>query len=83
MLTVTELVEEAVSDRQSCTTGGDVSLEANCTLSSHRFRITVRSAQAVQIPASQVLVAHLDSFDHVENFSVVIRDLRPRWVESI
>ena len=42
---IIELVDDAVADRQTCTTGGDVSLEANCTLTSQRFRITVRSAQ--------------------------------------
>jgi signal transduction histidine kinase len=31
----------------------------------------------LHIAASQVLVAHLNSFNHVENFSVIIRDIRP------
>ncbi|MGP1609532.1 MAG: ATP-binding protein, partial [Burkholderiales bacterium] len=39
--------------------------------------VLVCSAQGLQIPASQVLVAHRNSFSHVENFSVIIRDLRP------
>ncbi len=42
---IIELIDDAVADRQTCTTGGDVSLEANCTLTSRRFRVTVRSQE--------------------------------------
>jgi two-component system cell cycle sensor histidine kinase/response regulator CckA len=39
--------------------------------------VVVRTAQGLQIPASQVMVAHRNNFSHVENFSVIIRDIRP------
>lgn len=39
--------------------------------------VVVRTAHGLQIPASQVMVAHLNHTNHVENFSVVIRDIRP------
>lgn len=41
---IIELMDDAVPDPESCTTGGDVSLESTCTLTSSRYRITVRSA---------------------------------------
>lgn len=41
---IVELMDDAVPDPENCTTSGDVSLEANCTLLSSRYRITVRSA---------------------------------------
>ncbi len=41
---IIELMDDAVPDPKSCVTGGDVSLEANCTILSSRYRITVRSA---------------------------------------
>lgn len=42
---IVELMDDAVADPSSCTTGGDVSLEAGCTMQSSRYRITVRSQQ--------------------------------------
>ena len=42
---IIELLDDAVKDDEICTTGGDVSLEASCTLTSSRYRITVRSAE--------------------------------------
>ncbi len=39
--------------------------------------IVLRTAQGLQIPASQVLVAHRNGLNPVENFSVIIRDIRP------
>lgn len=41
---VIELMDADVPDPENCTTGGDVSLEAACTLTSNRYRVTVRSA---------------------------------------
>jgi len=41
---IIELMDDAVPDPESCVTGGDVSLEASCTILSSRYRITVRSA---------------------------------------
>lgn len=40
---IIELLDDAVQDDKTCTTGGDVSLEANCTILSSRYRITVRT----------------------------------------
>ncbi|MDQ2703145.1 MAG: pilus assembly protein [Pseudomonadota bacterium] len=41
---IIELIDDAVTETQNCTTGGDVSLEAACTQKSSRYRITVFSA---------------------------------------
>jgi type IV pilus assembly protein PilX len=43
---IIELLDDAVQDDKICTTGGDVSLEANCTMLSSRYRITVRTPEA-------------------------------------
>lgn len=40
---IIELLDDAVQDSKVCTTSGDVSLEANCTILSSRYRITVRT----------------------------------------
>jgi len=42
---IIELLDDAVQDDKVCTTGGDVSLEANCTILSSRYRITVRTPE--------------------------------------
>ena len=42
---IIELLDDAVQDDKICTTGGDVSLEANCTMLSSRYRITVRTPE--------------------------------------
>lgn len=42
---IIELMDDAVPDPSNCTTGGDVSLEANCTILSSRYRITVRAQE--------------------------------------
>jgi two-component system cell cycle sensor histidine kinase/response regulator CckA len=39
--------------------------------------VALIAAQGLPIPASLVLVAHLNCFSHVEHFSVIIRDIRP------
>jgi len=43
---IIELLADDVTEPQNCTTGGDVSLEAACTDTSSRYRITVRTADA-------------------------------------
>ncbi|MGV3591945.1 MAG: ATP-binding protein [Gammaproteobacteria bacterium] len=39
--------------------------------------VVLLTAQGLQLPASLVLVAHLNTYSHLEHFSVVIRDIRP------
>jgi PAS domain S-box-containing protein len=39
--------------------------------------VVLRTCDGQQIPASQVMVAHRNHFNHVEFFSVIIRDIRP------
>lgn len=40
---IIELMDAAVPDPKTCTTGGDVALEATCNIRSSRYRITVNS----------------------------------------
>ena len=43
---IVEFMSADIQDASSCTTSIDVSLEANCSIKSSRYRITVRSQEA-------------------------------------